>query len=87
LKILANFEKFDQGLNLLKLVFYIVLLRMAKRKNLDIMQKIAYIGDRKHSFRIVKTLFLHKTYVLVILVPFLAYSAPKPAKLYNCTNM
>jgi len=60
---------------------------MAKRKNLGVMQKIAYIGDRKHTFRIVKTIFLHKTNVLVTLVSFFTYLHPKQTKLYFCTNI
>ena len=41
---------------------------MSKRKNLGVMQKIAYIGDGKHTFRRVKTVNLRKTNVLVTLV-------------------
>ena len=60
---------------------------MAKRKNLSVMQKIAYIRDGKHTFRVYKTINLHKTDVLVTLVSFSAYLAPISAKLYLCTNM
>ena len=84
---MAIFELFGHEVNLLKLVFYIVLLRMAKRKYLGVMQKTAYIRDGKHTFTVLKTLFLHKTDVLVTLVPFLAYLAPKQSKLFICTNM
>jgi len=41
---------------------------MAKRKFLGVMQKTAYIRDGKHTFRVVKTVFLRKTNVLVSLV-------------------
>ncbi len=64
-----------------------VLLRMAKRKNLVLMQKIAYIGSRKHTFRVQKTVILHKIYVLVTLVVFLAIYIPNRAKPSIFTNM
>ncbi len=64
-----------------------VLLRMAKRKNIVVIQKIAYIGSRKHTFRVYKTVFLHKTDVLVILVVFLAIPTPKRSKPSRFTNM
>jgi len=64
-----------------------VLYGMAKRNFLDVMRKIAYIGDGKHTFRVVKTLFLRKTNVLVTLVAYLRYLYSNRAKLYDCTNM
>ena len=60
---------------------------MAKRKNLGVMQKITYIGSKKHTFRVQKTVILHKTDVLVILVVFLAIPAPKQSKPAIFTNM